>query len=292
MTDVEQNILLPPPLSNGTISEPTAAVRSNASSGDHPLSEGEEEEVVGTEQQIGNNVASWSDIAANNDTDNDMVRQWKESQFAVGLTHRTWADENIGCCDVLKNFTPFTISACCCRCAGRVGNMIVIRQGTEQYHDPITATTIQRPKLRLVLGPYWMVLVFVTIPIFLLLSFHSVYNLTDSSGILSAVWMIFTLGLFGSLIMVSCSDPGILYRHHVPPTGQEENWQWNDQALTYRPIHAKYDPECAVVIEKFDHTCAWTGTAIGKRNMFWFRIFVMFVIAEILFYAILLTLLQ
>ena len=55
------------------------------------------------------------------------------------------------------------------------------------------------------------------------------------------------------------------------PPGEE--WIWNDQALTFRPERAKYDVECAAVIEEFDHTCPWTGTAIGKNNMPAFKMF-------------------
>mmetsp|Transcript_21876 Transcript_21876/g.62345 ORF Transcript_21876/g.62345 Transcript_21876/m.62345 type:complete len:187 (-) Transcript_21876:277-837(-) len=66
----------------------------------------------------------------------------------------------------------------------------------------------------------------------------------------------------------------VMYRYDERPEGEEgQDWRWNDQAQTYRPKEARYDPECGVVVEGFDHTCPWTGTAIGSRNMFWFRIF-------------------
>ena len=161
--------------------------------------------------------------------------------------------------------------------------------------------TAHRPKLLVVLGPYWMVLVFVTIPIFALLSTYTFISVTrnENSTTLIVLHLLTTLGLFISLFMVGCQDPGILYRYSAPPVpslttssnSDETEWQWNDQALTYRPLRAKYDSECAVVIEQFDHTCPWTGTAIGKKNMFWFRIFVVFVLVDILFNSIVLTLL-
>eukprot|EP00520_Triparma_pacifica_P005101 CAMPEP_0118657624 /NCGR_PEP_ID=MMETSP0785-20121206/14121_1 /TAXON_ID=91992 /ORGANISM="Bolidomonas pacifica, Strain CCMP 1866" /LENGTH=84 /DNA_ID=CAMNT_0006550561 /DNA_START=146 /DNA_END=397 /DNA_ORIENTATION=- len=74
-----------------------------------------------------------------------------------------------------------------------------------------------------------------------------------------------------SLYFTGCRDPGILPRHEVQP---DSSWRWNDQAKTYRPPRAYYDDECGVVIEEFDHTCPWTGTGIGKKNMSAFKVFV------------------
>jgi hypothetical protein len=260
--------------------------------------------------QNGTSTGSWTNIA-NND-DNDMVRIWKESPFAVGLTHPTWNDEPVKCCNDPWCCQPVNITAICCRycyCVGRVGNMVVLLQhNTVPLTDPIPSTSPaqHRPKLLLVLGPYWMVLVFVTIPIFASLSAYTFHRVIrhEESNILLILHVLATSGLFISLLMVGCQDPGILYRHHAPPLRvpttaainnnvdtDETEWQWNDQALTYRPLHAKYDSECAAVIEHFDHTCPWTGTAIGKRNMFWFRIFVAFVLIDMLFNSIVLTLL-
>lgn len=261
---------------------------------------------------------SWSYIASH-DTDTEMVQRWKESKFAVGLTHASWKDEPIVCCwqrnttiDSQDNnnnrncCTPLNITAICCRNAGRVGNMVVLYQYMESYHDPVTSTTTQRPRLKIVLGPYWMVLLFITVPVF---SFFTCLTgisrmRTIESTTLWILYIVCTCGLFTSLLMVGCRNPGILYRHTAPPpippnvaivndddttTQNTAAWLWNDQALSYRPKHAKYDTECAALIEKFDHTCPWTGTAIGKNNMSWFRCFCFFVIVDLLFNALLLT---
>jgi hypothetical protein len=32
--------------------------------------------------------------------------------------------------------------------------------------------------------------------------------------------------------------------------------------------------DTGVIVEEFDHTCPWTGTAIGRKNMFPFQMFV------------------
>ena len=222
---------------------------------------------------------SWTHIAEHDD--NDMVRHWKESTFAVGLTHPTWKDEPVKGCNDPWCCKPANITAICCRYCGvgRVGNMVVLWQrnvpytNAENTNSTPASTTSHRPKLMIVLGPYWMVLVFVTIPIFAAISAFTFWSLirNETSTILFILYLVCTCGLFVSLCMVGCRDPDILYRHRAPPVGHtntnttsrsddhdnnnnDTEWQWNDQALTYRPIHAKYDGECAVVIERFDHT--------------------------------------
>lgn len=51
----------------------------------------------------------------------------------------------------------------------------------------------------------------------------------------------------------------------------------------------RYDPDTAVIVEGFDHTCPWTGTAIGKKNMLAFQCFVTLVFVCLIFDIILLT---
>ena len=78
-------------------------------------------------------------------------------------------------------------------------------------------------------------------------------ELTDESIALIVIWAIFTITMIFSLAMVTCRDPGILYRYQHRPPGAD-SWRWNDQSKTYRPPKARFDPECGVVVEGFDHT--------------------------------------
>jgi hypothetical protein len=208
------------------------------------------------------------DNSSNNNTDDndeaEHVRVWKESPFAVGLTKPTWREER--CCPSV--FTPLSVTAFFCRCTQRVGNMVVLLTRSEPYtqDDPVSghnARTTSRPRILLAVGPYWSVFAFLTLPIITLVSLFTATAKVQhqSTGIVIA-WSVCTGAAYASLLAVSFRDPGILYRHTQPPPGAESstgNWTWNDQALTYRPLHAKYDPECGAVIENFDHTCPWTG---------------------------------
>jgi hypothetical protein len=180
---------------------------------------------------------------------------WKHSPFAVGPSKLTWAAEGVlGCADLCRSFTMnrFTAWLCTKLGTGRVGNMVVLRQTTDARTG--------RPRLVCVLGPYWPVLLCVTIPAFVLIHvWMAMTQLPKQEWSVIVLWAVVGTMLFLSLCCVSCRDPGVLYRYSESPP-QHDDWFWNDQALTFRPDGAKYDAECGLVVEKFDHTCPWTGT--------------------------------
>jgi len=229
------------------------------------------------------------------------LKHWKDSKFAVGLVNVTWKDDRPSWwCNASKrnrddnsyendhsvSANPkFAFSSIVCGCLGarRVGNMAVLAQSEENFDEEIVDTdtgqvTIRqtkRPKLLWVVGPYWTVNLFITFPLILGVSGWICYkNILTADLAIIITWSIGTFLMVFSLCMISCRDPGILYRHSEIPTTVEEEWRWNDQARTYRPASSRFDSDCQVVVEGFDHTCPWTGTAIGSKNMFWFKLFV------------------
>ena len=198
------------------------------------------------------------------------IKHWKDSEFAVGLVNVTWKDdqpswwgngpENPDGVD-----RKFAISSIVCGClgAGRVGNMAVLAQTTESVKeeicDPATGrlTTRQkeRPKLLWVVGPYWTVNIFITFPLLFGVSGWILFaKIINSNLPVIITWSIGTFFMVFSLCMISCRNPGILYRHAQMPRDAEEEWRWNDQARTYRPATSRFDSECQVVVEGFDHT--------------------------------------
>jgi hypothetical protein len=159
----------------------------------------------------------------------------------------------------------------------------------------IPALVKKRPVLDLVVGPYWPMLFCVTYPLILGVSFLTAYFAIFIPGqkwYIILVWSLLSFALCFSLFSVSCRDPGIMMRYHEPPNNisiSDTTWRWNDESLSFRPRDAFYDPECAVVIEEFDHTCPWTGTAIGKKNMMAFQCFVSLVCICLVMDVLLLT---
>mmetsp|Transcript_18824 Transcript_18824/g.43787 ORF Transcript_18824/g.43787 Transcript_18824/m.43787 type:complete len:291 (+) Transcript_18824:3-875(+) len=207
-------------------------------------------------------------------------KHWMESPFAVGLVEPTWKDEEGAQCTPRtaarewtrgEEISPDSSGCLCCSglvCsrlgAGRVGNMAVLWQKTEWVEEveldeetgERTTRRFTRPRLLCLMGPYWPMLLFVTYPLILGVSiwtFHSVLS-KSSSYLLLFAWFICTFGLITALGLTAFRDPGILYRTSRPPPQEEGIWRWNDTAQTFRPRGAFYDPDCAVVVQDFDHT--------------------------------------
>jgi hypothetical protein len=225
-------------------------------------------------QEVLNNAAEESEPTATDDVSIDpedevvlMKRKhWQESPFAVGLVNPKWADDRISWRKATSTGASWEhfLSAYVCGClgAGRVGNMAVLAQRVEEYNhielDEETGEHIATRKMRpipvWVVGPYWPVNWFITFPLIFAISIWTAFTRVKESSVVIQVtyWMCILLLVF-SLVMVACRNPGIMYRQTVKPEGVE-GWRWNDQARTWRPPKARYDPECAVVVDGFDHT--------------------------------------
>ena len=249
-----------------TIRRPTMAVKEPSSAADNDSTVDSEKAVLETSA---NNEATTEDQGEGSeseeseDYDEDYqerkARHWKQSAFAVGNVNITWADE----CKNL-NQSKVICSALVCGCLGadRVGNMAVLAQTTEVY-DHVqwneetgfqSTSRRRRPKLLWVLGPYWPINLFLTYPLILGVSALVGWNQVQHAHLAIIIsWSACTLCLIISLGMISCRNPGILYRHEQRPPDSAD-WRWNDQSRTYRPPYARFDPECQVVIEGFDHT--------------------------------------
>lgn len=196
------------------------------------------------------------------------LRNWKDSPFAVGLTEPTWADERIRSTRLQDDDSGcLCCSAYVCPLFGasRVGNMAVLKSSVEtiemidEENSPQpTIRRITRPKLDVVVGPYWPMLCCVTYPLIFGVSgwafFMGIYQKHLPPGFVIC-WTICTFGLIISLGCTAFRDPGILYRvRSLPPHLVDQNWRWSDQADSYRPRSAWYDGDTAVIVEGFDHT--------------------------------------
>ena len=231
------------------------------------------------------------------DEESQTLREWIQSPFAAGFTKQTWADEKIGwrrccyscCLGQAKASLLFTSCVCSALGAGRVGNMVVLRTRTRQTRDRHTKQLVQRPQLVCVMGPYWWVNIGVTFPFLLLfVIWTGIKEIPGRSLPIAVSWGLCNGIALLALSLVACRDPGIFYRYREPP---DDTWLWSDQAETWRPAHAKYDGDCAVIVDEFDHVCPWTGTAIGRKNMLAFRVFVGLTFASLMYNVLLLAIL-
>ena len=212
-----------------------------------------EEEIVITAEQaqlsierVEEAISRPADEDEDEDEDDSTMLHWKRSMFAVGRVNVLWSDEvrrdgsevseRPGFADCHLKISGLVCSALK---AERVGNMSVLRMTTG---DP--------PELLWVAGPLWFVTLFVTVPLIvgISLAIYLLYLRCLDIIWVPIVWAIALALLLFSLFMTSLSDPGMLLRHTEP---KEDDWVWNDQALTFRSPNSKYDPVCAAVIEGF-----------------------------------------
>ena len=202
---------------------------------------------------------------------NACVKNWKESAFACGLTAPTWRDEQTRPSPHENRALPPDETGCL-KCsayicawmgASRVGNMAVLKQSQEWVEeitvDEETGQTVTRrytrPRLDVVVGPYWPMLVFVTYAIIFSVSIWTIKAGIWGKGkppVLIFAWFCLTMGLIVALALTACRDPGILYRMRDEP--MDDTWRWSDPADSYRPRNAWFDSDTAVIVEGFDHT--------------------------------------
>lgn len=131
----------------------------------------------------------------------------------------------------------------------------------------------------LMAGPCWPFCMFVTVPMILGISALVVYFLILDDSFANLPWWLVVIYVPAVCVVllllfcVSCRDPGLMERVTDEEAGQG-GWFWNEQVGSYRPPGALYCRECGVLIQEYDHLCPWTGTGIGKSNMWAFKSFV------------------
>jgi hypothetical protein len=135
---------------------------------------------------------------------------------------------------------------------GRIGNMVILKERVV-YETNGKGEKVPKRVLDCIVGPYWPMLVFVTCPLVLGVSYWTAKRAIFVPGVhpwVVCTWIVLTVGLCLALFWVSCSDPGILPKHHVVPSfldgGSSEggrggasssslNWRWNDHVQSYVP---------------------------------------------------------
>ena len=101
------------------------------------------------------------------------------------------------------------------------------------------------------------------------------------------IWVVSTVVvglLILSLILVTCSDPGVLLPkvNAVGLDGDASCDQWNTDLSKARtcaickvrqPPRTHHCKHCGVCVVGWDHHCQWMGKCIGQKNMCYFHFF-------------------
>jgi len=197
---------------------------------------------------------------------NESLSRPAKKKYAVSVRWELEQEERErqGCCICSGNCTEDLNALCCCF-SRRVGGFFFLCEKDDG--SPIVTA-----------GPCWPFCTFVTAPLILglsaLVTYYVLFN--DDSKLptfVAYIYIAIVAFVTASLFGVSCQDPGLLERVTDEEAG-ESGWLWNEQVGSFRPNDALYCRECKAVIQEFDHLCPWTGTAIGKRNMPFFKTFV------------------
>jgi hypothetical protein len=118
-------------------------------------------------------------------------------------------------------------------------------------------------------------------------------------GVVSPLgWPPVMIGLFGcaflllAFSMVSCSDPGIIYKndYDIPDVEDTHDQGKDDEVIVSttkrastiecgqcelrRPFSGHHCHYCKVCVNELDHHCPWCGKCIGKENIKYFWLFV------------------
>mmetsp|Transcript_6912 Transcript_6912/g.10086 ORF Transcript_6912/g.10086 Transcript_6912/m.10086 type:complete len:383 (+) Transcript_6912:140-1288(+) len=174
--------------------------------------------------------------------------------------------------------------------------------------EKVTKRMVRKREIQFIVGPFWPMLLGITYPLIFGVSGLTLYSgLPYRAWYIKLGWAVLTILLIRALFNTGFRDPGILTRYKDPPENENEEediprrrvgfrwgteggpWRWSEQAQSYRPRNSSYDPDTAVIVEEFDHTCPWTGTAIGKKNMGSFQVFVALVFICLIMDIFLLT---
>lgn len=138
----------------------------------------------------------------------------------------------------------------------------------------VTKRMVRKREIQFIVGPFWPMLLGITYPLIFGVSGLTLFvGLPYRAWYIKLGWAVLTILLIRALFNTGFRDPGILTRHKDPPEDENEEeediprrrvgfrwgteggpWRWSEQAQSYRPRNASYDPDTAVIVEEFDHT--------------------------------------
>jgi hypothetical protein len=171
----------------------------------------------------------------------------------------------------------------CATLGARIGSSSSVNNDSTQRSCTSRSMSNSQRRFDLVLGPYWIVFVTCTLPFVLSLSVCTLklaINIllqndshASAMGVIIPIWYTCTVISIISLFTTAIIDPGILSRYRERP---DPSWRWNESAQSFIPPNAVFEPDLNLVVEGYHHTCIYTGTAIGRKNLAPFFLFIGF----------------
>ncbi|KAL7693431.1 putative palmitoyltransferase, DHHC domain-containing protein [Plasmopara halstedii] len=132
-------------------------------------------------------------------------------------------------------------------------------------------------------GPHWHLMLATWFIFFIVASLINILTLNKASIFEIGGGMVLSALCLTCYALVGCSNPGIVRRIEVPP---DNTYTYCDHCDSYRPEGALHCLKCRVCIEEYDHHCPWTGKCIGKGNVHFFYIWLLFLVLAFVYEVI------
>ena len=130
----------------------------------------------------------------------------------------------------------------------------------------------------IIIGPHWYMIIIVIILItYIFYSILKTFWIYSNIIIIIIGFIIYFIFLFSYLI-TALINPGFPKNEKKILNNEiiKKDYDYCDICLIYTKIESKtiHCQMCDICIEEFDHHCPWTSKCIGKRNIFYFYIFI------------------
>jgi hypothetical protein len=161
----------------------------------------------------------------------------------------------------------------------KIGNYFILYE-TERYklilgpdyYGGSILSELYTPRLTVYLGVAFTILVLTLVTILLNSSVVASDQLPSSEfQILIGIAYVSSLITF---LAVALKDPGILRRSNLSQVpGDENEMPYCDICSIFQPPRTAHCATCDCCIDGLDHHCPWIGKCVGRKNMFFFKVF-------------------
>ena len=205
-------------------------------------------------------------INNNNNNENNIINITDNNNNNINIENNINEIEN-----ELKNsykyFSKFGITFF------KIGNNICWK--FDEYYNP-----------KYVIGPHWYTFILLNIIIiFFVVIMYKLILKNYTNFLYQLIFFLLVILIFYFYFKNFVSNPGILFKlnNNIIEDDNNNNNNNNNEINSYCSIcqihynnnkktyHCKY---CNVCIEGLDHHCIWIGKCVGKKNMFYFQLFI------------------
>lgn len=174
----------------------------------------------------------------------------------------------------LVDRTDPTLAICCCPCP---------RTGGWVGHNVHFYGTVKRGVFPLfcMVGPDWNCLIVTYLLIIVPWIVFTIIKTPYLNIVAQIVGYVLGISHVATLMVLTLSDPGVLPKAELSDSELQDKRDDGLRVCPYckivRPPRAQHCYICNVCVLELDHHCPWTGKCIGKNNIRFFYLFLVFI---------------